>query len=32
VYALICYEQKCKVVSLNLANPVGVNRKIMTSY
>ena len=22
VYALICYKQKCKVVSLNLAHPV----------
>jgi len=25
VYALICYKQKCKVVSLNLAHPVGWN-------
>jgi len=24
VYALICYKQKCKVVSLNLAHPVDV--------
>jgi len=22
VYVLICYKQKCKVVSLNLAHPV----------
>jgi len=27
VYALICYKQKCKVVSLNLAHPVGTDTK-----
>jgi len=26
VDAFICYKQKCKVVSLNLAHPVGLHR------
>jgi len=32
VDALICYKQKCKVVSLNLAHPVYCDRELIVCH